>query len=211
MSSLLLQTTPFVNSHHIPLIPYHETPPTHPLVFIAPRTLVYRKMVFLYLNGRYLPIFDRFLLVVQSNNYRFPNGFHCRIVVGKLYNIAAQSLSRHKLRCMKIIIEAFSGWIRFPCVSSVVFKAITISISQHVFSRRTEQFDTTHDSLGRKLTILENHFSRSARTWIWKRRLFSNHHNKSNFCPILKRISPPGRNSCLLDSALLKFVNFENS
>ena len=116
---------------------------THPPVFIAPRILVYRKMGVLYLNWRYLPIFDRFWLVVQSNNNRFPNGFHSRIAFRKLYNIAAQSLSRHKLCCMKIIIESFFRRILFPCVGSVVFETITISISRHVLSRRTEQFDTT--------------------------------------------------------------------
>ena len=80
------------------------TKPTHPPVFIAPRILLYRKMGFLYINRRYLPIFNRFLLVVESNINRFWNGFHSRIAFSKLYNIAAQSLSRHKLRCMKIII-----------------------------------------------------------------------------------------------------------
>ena len=74
---------------------------THPPVFIAPRILVYRKMGVLYLNWRYLRIFDRFWLVVQSNNNRFPNGFHSRIAFRKLYNIAAQSLSRHKLCCIE--------------------------------------------------------------------------------------------------------------
>ena len=73
-----------------------------------------------------------------------------------LYNIAAQSLSRQKLRSAKIIIETFSGDFRFPCVSSVVFEAITISISRDVLARRTEQFNTTHDFVGRKLTNLEN-------------------------------------------------------
>ena len=85
------------------------TEPTHPPVFIAPRILLYPKMGFLYINRRYLPIFDSFLLVVESNINRFWNGFHSRIAYSKLYNIAAQSLSRHKLRCMKIIIETFLG------------------------------------------------------------------------------------------------------
>ena len=100
--------------------------PTHPPVFIAPRILVYRKTGVSYLNGRYLRIFDRFLLVVQSIINRFWNGFHSRIALGMLYNIAAQSLSRNKLRCIKIIIETFERDIRFPCVSSVVFEAKSI-------------------------------------------------------------------------------------
>ena len=53
-----------------------------------------------------------------------------------------------QLRCMKIIIETFLRDIRFPCVSSVVFEAITIWISRHVLARPTEQFDTMHDFLG---------------------------------------------------------------
>ena len=168
-------------------------------------------MGFLYLNGRYLPILGRFLLVVQSNMDRFPNNFHFWIAVGKLYNIGPQSFSRHKLRCMKIIIESFLKRIRFPCVGSVVFEAITISISRHVFSRRTEQFDTTQDSLGRKLTILEKWIFRSARDCFWKRHLFKNRYNKSIFCPISKRISPSRSALCPLGSAVLKFYNFENS
>ena len=116
---------------YISVIPYHKT---HPPFFIASRILLYRKLVFLYLNRRYLPILDRFLLVDESNMNRFSNGFHPRKALGKLYNIAAQSFSRHKLRCMKIIIESFLGCIRFPCVSSVVFEAITISISRDVLS-----------------------------------------------------------------------------
>ena len=47
------------------------TKPTHPPVFIAPRILLFQKMGFLYINRRYLPIFDRFLLVVESNINRF--------------------------------------------------------------------------------------------------------------------------------------------
>ena len=178
--SVSFQTTP------INLYVMKPHPPTR---FYCPRIFVYRKMGVLYLNRRYLPIFDRFLLVVQSNMDRFRNGFHFWIASSKLYNIAAQSLSRHKLRCMKIIIEAFLLWIRFPCVSSVVFEAITISISRHVFSRRTEQFGTTHDSLGRKLTILEKCILRSARDCFWNRQLFRNRYNKSIFCPISKRIT----------------------
>ena len=108
------------------------TEPTHPPVFIAPRILQYRKMGFLYINRRYLPIFDRFLLVVQSNINRFWNGFYSRIAFSKLYNIAAQSLSRHKLRCTKIIIETFFRGYRFPCVSSIVFEAKSIWISRDV-------------------------------------------------------------------------------
>ena len=185
--------------------------PTHPPVFIAPRIFVYRKMGVLYLNRRYLPIFDRFLLVVQSNKDRFWNGSHSWIASSRLYNIAAQSLSRHKLRCMKIIIESFLLLNRFPCVSSIVFEAITISISRHVFSRWTEQFGTTHDSLGRKLTILEKCIFRSARDCFWNRQLFENRYNKSIFCSISKRISFSGSALCPLGSAILKFYNLENS
>ena len=156
---------------HSPVIRNHQTPPTHPF-FFAPRILIYRKTGFLYLNRQYFRIFHHFLPVVQSNINRFSNGFLFRIAFSKLYNIAVQSLSRHKLRCIKIIIETFLRHIRFPCVSSVVFEAITISISRHVFSRRTEQFDTTRNILGQKLTILENCIFRSARIRFRKRRLF---------------------------------------
>ena len=148
------------------------TAPTHPPVFIAPRILLFPKMGFLYINRRYLPIFDSFLLVVESNINRFWNGFHSRIAYSKLYNIAAQSLSRHKLRSMKIIIETFLGGNRFPCVSSVVFEANSVCISRDVLVCRTEQFDTTNDFLGRKLAKLENCIFRSARDRFSKRLLF---------------------------------------
>ena len=148
--------------------------PTHLPVFIAPRILVYRKMWFLWLNRRYSPIFDGFLPVVQSNINRFRNGFHSQIALDKLYNIAAQSLSRHKLHSMKIIIETFSGDNRFPCVSSVVFEANSIWISQNVFVCLSERFDTTHDFLGQKLTELENCIFRSARDRFRKWRLYWN-------------------------------------
>ena len=146
--------------------------PTHPPVFIAPRILVYRKMWFLWLNRRYLPIFDGFLPVVQSNINRFRNDFHSQIFLGKFYSIAAQSLSRHKLHSMKIIIETFSGDNRFPCVSSVVFEANSIWILQNVLACQFEQFDTTHDFLGRKLTKLGNSIFMSARDCFRERRLF---------------------------------------
>ena len=103
---------------------------------------------------------------------RFRNGFHSWIALGELYNIAAQSLSRHKLRRMKIIIETFLDDKWFACVSSVVFEAKSIWISQDVLARRTEQFDTTHDFLGRKLAKLENCIFRSARDHFSKRLLF---------------------------------------
>ena len=113
----------------------------HPLTrFIAPGN---RKMGFLYLKSRYSPISARFLPVKQSNMNRFRNGFHSRIVLSELWNIATQSLSRHKLRRMKIIIKTCSGDNRFPCVSSVVFEAITISISLDLLARWTEQFGTS--------------------------------------------------------------------
>ena len=99
----------------------HPVPqnPTQPPVFIAPRN---RKMWFLYPKSRYSQILARLSPVKQSNMNRFRNGFHSRIALGKLYNIAAQSLSRNKLRCMKIIIESFLDDKWFPCVSSVVFE-----------------------------------------------------------------------------------------
>ena len=105
----------------------HPVPqnPTQPPVFIAPRN---RKMGFLYPKSRYSQIFARFSPVKQSNINRFWNSFHSRIALGKLYNNAAQSLSRHKLRCMKIIIEIFSDDKWFACVSSVVFEAKSIWI-----------------------------------------------------------------------------------
>ena len=156
---------------HLPVIPYHETPPS--TRFYCPPHLYYiEKTGFLYLKWQYLSIFHRFLPLVQSNINRFSNGFHSRIALSKLYNIAAQSLSRNKFRCIKIIIEFFLRDIRFPCVSSDVFETITISISRNVFSCRTKQFDTRHDFLGRKLTILENCIFRSARIRFRKRRLF---------------------------------------
>ena len=133
--------------------------PSHPPVFIAPHNVRYRKMWFLYQN---LTIVASFSPIIKSIMNRFRNGFRSRIAFSKLYNIAAQSLSRHKLRCMKLNIETFSGDIRFPCVSSVVFKAITIWISQNGHAHQTEQFDTTHDFLGRKLTNLEICIFRSA-------------------------------------------------
>ena len=157
---------------HLPVIPYHETPPSTRFYCPPPAFILYRKTGFLYLKRQYFRIFHRFLPLVQSNINRFSNGFHSRIALSNLYNIAAQSLSRNKLRCIKIIIETFLRDIRFPCVSSDVFEAITISISRHVLSCRTEQFDTRHDSLGQKLTILENRIFRSARIHFRKRRLF---------------------------------------
>ena len=168
-------------------------------------------MGFLFLNRRYLAIFDRFWLVAESNINRFSNGFHSRIASSKLYNIAAQSLSRNKLRCIKIIIETLKRDIRFPCVSSVVFEAKSIWISRNVLARQSEHFGTTHDFLGRKLTNLENCIFRSTRDRLRKRRLFKNRYNKSIFHLILKRIGPSGRALCPLGSALLKFLNFENS
>ena len=72
---------------------------------------------------------------------------------------------------MKIIIETFSD-NRFPCITSVVFKATTISILQDILVRRTEQFDTTHDFLGQKLTKLEKCIFRSARDHFEKSLLF---------------------------------------
>ena len=148
------------------------TKPHPPPVLLPPAFILYRKTGFLYLNRQYLRIFHRFLPVVQLNINRFQNGFHSRIALSKLYNIAAQSLSRNKLRCIKIIIETFLREIWFPCVCSVVFQAITILISRHVFSRRTEQFDTRHDFLGQKMTILENCIFSSAGIRFRKRRLF---------------------------------------
>ena len=156
---------------HLPVIPLSRNPTLHPFL-LPPAFILYRKTGFLYLKRQYLRIFHRFLPVVQSNINRFSNGFHSRIAISKLYNIAAQSLSRNKLRCIKIIIETFLRDIRFPCVSSDVFEAITISISRHVLSCRTEQFDTRHDILGQKLTILENCIFRSARIRFRKRRFF---------------------------------------
>ena len=172
MWSVLFQTTPFFAPSYQPVIHCHETPPTHPFFLPLPRNLRSRKMWFLYLNSCYLQIFVRFLPVIKSNMNRFRNIFHSRIEFGKLYNTAAQSLSRRKLRSLKIIIENCWTDIRFRCVSSVVFEAITISISRDVFARRTEQYDTTHDSLGRKLTNLENFNFRSASSRFRKRRLF---------------------------------------
>ena len=125
-----------------------------------------------YLNSRYLGIFAGFLPIKTSNMNRFENGLHCRIAFSKLYNIAAQSLSRHELRCMKIIIETFSKDKWFACVSSVVFEAKSIWISRDVLACRTEQFDTTHESLGLKLAKLENCIFRSARDRFSKRLLF---------------------------------------
>ena len=164
-----------------------------------------------YPKSRYSQIFARFSPVKQSNMNRFWNGFHSQIALDKLYNIAAQSLSRHKLRCMKIIIETFPDDKWFACVSSVVFEAKSIWISRDVLARWTEQFDTTHDFLGRKLAKLENCILRSARDRFSKRLLFSNRYNKSIFCPISKRISLFGRSFSSLNSAILKFINFENS
>ena len=80
--------------------------------------------------------------------------------------------SRHELRCMKIIIETFLRENRFPCVNSVDFEAKSIWISRDVLARRTEQFDTTHDFLGRKLAKLENSIFRSARDRFSKKLLF---------------------------------------
>ena len=91
-----------VSASQLRVMKHH--PPTR---FYSPPPFLYRKMQFLYLNSRYLGIFAGFLPVKTSNINRFGNSFHCWIAFGKLYNIAAQSFSRHKLRCMKIIIETF--------------------------------------------------------------------------------------------------------
>ena len=149
----------------------HPVPqnPTQPPVFIAPAI---EKCGFYTQNHVIHRFFAPFSPVIPSNMNPFRNGFHSGIALGQLYNIAAQSLSQHKLRCIKIIIETFLRDIRFPCVSSDVFEAITISISRHVLSCRTEQFDTRHDILGQKLTILENCIFRSARIRLRKRRFF---------------------------------------
>ena len=167
MWSVLFQTISFLHPRicQSPLI----AKPHPPTRFYCPHN---RKMWFLYLNSHFLPIFARILPVKQSNMNRFRNSFHSRIAFSKLYITAAQSLSRHELRCMKIIIETFLRDIRFPCISSLVFEAITISISRDLLARQTEQFDTTNDFLGRKLTKLENCIFRSARDRFEKSRLF---------------------------------------
>ena len=130
-------------------------PPTR--FYCSPRN---RKMGFLYPKSRYLPIFARFSPVIKSNMNRFRNAFHSRIALSKLWNIAAQSSSRHKLRRMKIIIKTFSGDNRFPCVSSVVFEAITISISLDLLARWTEQFGT---SLFNRMFVWSCHLF----NWCW--------------------------------------------
>ena len=84
------------------------------------------------------------------------NRFHFPIAFRKLYNKAAQSLSRHEFLCIKIIIKTFSRDNRFECVSSLVYEA------RDLLARQTEQFDTTYDFLGKKLTKLENCIFRSA-------------------------------------------------
>ena len=117
-------------------------------------------MGFSYLKSRYSPISARFSPVKQSNMNRFRNGFHSRIALIELWNIAAQSSSRHKLRRMKIIIKTFSGDNRFPCVSLVVFEAITISISLDLLARWTEQFGT---SFFNRMCVWSCHLS----NWCW--------------------------------------------
>ena len=83
---------------------------------------------------------------------------------------------------MKKIIETFQVDIQFPCVSSVVFEAITIWISRDLPARRAEHFDTTHDFLGRKLTILENCIFQLGQTLFQEETFFfKNRYNKSNF------------------------------
>ena len=66
--------------------------PTHPPGFIAPAIenfVVIPKMTL-------IVDFCPFLPVKQSKMNRFWNGFQLRIASGKLYNIAAESLSRHE-------------------------------------------------------------------------------------------------------------------
>ena len=123
LSSVLFETTSFSHPRicqSIFIMKHH--PPTR--FYSPPRNVIEWKMWFLYLNTGYLRIFAGFLPIKTSNMNRFGNGFQCRIASSKLYNNAAQSLSRHELGCMKIIIETFLGENRFPCVSSVVFEAI---------------------------------------------------------------------------------------
>ena len=156
----------FVPSY-LPVIPCHKIPPSHP--FILPPAI--EKCGFYTQNHVIHRFFAHFSPVKQSNMNRFRNGFHSRIALGQLYNIAAQSLSRHKLRCIKIIIETFLDDKWFACVSSVVFEAKSIWISRDVLARRAEQFDTTHDVLGQKLAKLENCIFRSARDRFSKRLL----------------------------------------
>ena len=79
-------------------------------------------MWFSSLNSRYSGIFAGFLPVKTSNMNRFRNGFHCWIAFSKLYNNAAHSFSRHKLRCMKIIIETFYGRIGFRALARLFSK-----------------------------------------------------------------------------------------
>ena len=109
--------------------------------------------------------------VVQSNINRFSNGFHSRIAISKLYNIAAQSLSRKQTSLHQNNYRTFLRDIRFPCVSSDVFKAITISISRHVLSCWMNNLIPA-DILGQKLTILENCIFRSARIRITEETFF---------------------------------------
>ena len=116
---ILFQTTRFLLPSYLPVVPCHKIPPSHP--FILPPAI--EKCGFYTQNHVIHRFFAHFSPVKQSNMNRFRNNFHSRIALGQLYNIAAQSLSRHKLRCIKIIIETFLDDKWFACVSSVVFES----------------------------------------------------------------------------------------
>ena len=167
VSHLISNDSIFVPSYQ-PVIPCYKIPPNHP--FLLPPAI--EKCGFHTQNHVIHRFFAGFSPVIPSNINRFRNGFHSRIALGQLYNIATQSFTRNKLRCMKIIIKTFLDDKWFACVSSVVFEAKSIWISRDVLARRTEQFDTTHNFLGRKLAKLENCIFRSARHRFSKRLLF---------------------------------------
>ena len=109
--SFLFQTTPFLHPRICQSSRASQIPPTHPFFYCPPHFSISKNGVFIPEIRRYLRIFDRFLLVKRVKYQPILKWFSFSdSSSGKLfYNIAAQSLSRHKLRCMKIIMETFSG------------------------------------------------------------------------------------------------------
>ena len=165
---ILFQTTQFLYPriyHSSPAMKSHPTtrfycPPQSKSVVFIPKITLFTdfRPFFARKTVKYEPILKWFSF---SNSSRQALQ-HCLRKVCRDSNFVA----------WKIIIETFKGDNRFACVSSVVFKAKSIWISRNVLARQSEQFDTTHDFLGRKLTKLENCIFRLAKDRFRKRRLF---------------------------------------
>ena len=134
---------------------YHETPPSTRF-YCPPHSYYIEKRVFIPKQAiftHFPPFFDRSSVKYQPIFKWFSLSYSPQQALQhRRSKFVAKQTSLHQNN----YYETFLRHIRFPCVCSVLFQAITISISRHVPSCRTEQFDTRHDFLGQKMTILEN-------------------------------------------------------